>query len=171
MDVELKIKPNYKTLGKDFGNMTSRIIELVNQNAGQIANHLKQDRSFKVEEFELTSNHVIVERICPVGYDMTPIRGGLVFVNKKITKELELEGYAREVTRRIQQLRKDSELNKRDVIELNINSNLDLKPFEHIIKEKVGAKRITFGHSTTSFTFDTKETIKGKEFHIMFNKL
>ena len=171
LDAELKVKPNFKTLGKDFGNMTSKIIGLINENALSIAEHIKNNRSFKIEGFELTTNHVIIERVCPEGYEMASIKGGLVYLDKSVTKELELEGYSREIIRRVQQLRKDSALNRRDLIDLNILTGLDLKPFEKIIKDKVGARIINFGHSTKEYSATAKEIIKGREIVIMLNKL
>ncbi|MEK6826428.1 MAG: isoleucine--tRNA ligase, partial [Nanoarchaeota archaeon] len=50
----------------------------------------------------------------------------LVKLDINITKELEKEGFLREVLRRIQALRKKQGLNVRDKITLNINSDFDL---------------------------------------------
>ena len=87
------------------------------------------------------------------------------------TPELELEGYAREVMRRVQQLRKDSNLNKRDTIELFIGTELAIDEFSDMIGEKCGASKVIFGHNDFKFDATVTEKIKGKEVKIGFNKL
>jgi isoleucyl-tRNA synthetase len=172
MDVELSVKPNFKTLGKDFGQKTHTVVNLITENAGKIAGHIKENKSYNVEGFEITSNHVQIEKICPPDYIMSDVTGGTLYVNKNSTPELELEGYAREIVRRIQQLRKDSNLNKRDVIELYIITDLEINNFEDMIKEKCGASKIIFQENTfNKFDAEITEKIKGKEVKIMFNKV
>jgi isoleucyl-tRNA synthetase len=104
---------------------------------------------------------------------MTDVKGGSVYLNKVMTPELELEGYAREITRRVQQLRKDSNLNKRDVIELFISTELEIDNFSDMIKEKCGASKVLFQEGSTFNKFDAtvSEKIKGKEVKIGFNKV
>jgi hypothetical protein len=102
------------------------------------------------------------------------VRGGLIFVEKTLSKELELEGYAREVIRRVQQLRKDSLLCKKDQVNLVIASELDISSLSKIIADKVGALSIEFyklPHEQKNFTFISNETIKNKHFLLMLNKV
>jgi hypothetical protein len=110
----------------------------------------------------------------PDNYVMADCGSGVAYLSKKVTKELELEGYSREIMRRIQQLRKDSQLNKRDFIVLNISGELDISSFENIMKEKVGAKTISYNNKddvSNDFQFASEETVKGKKFSIKFNKV
>jgi len=88
------------------------------------------------------------------------------------TPELEAEGYAREITRKIQSLRKDANLMKDDKINLEIISdfNEDIKHHEQSIKEKVGAKSISFEESKKDFEYSKEGKIKGKYFKISFSK-
>jgi isoleucyl-tRNA synthetase len=174
MDVELKVKPNYKTLGKDFGNNTHKVVELINEHALKISEHIKANKAYSIEGFEITSSHVIIDKVCPDEYIMADIKGGSVYLNKNMTKDLEIEGYAREVMRRVQQLRKDSNLNKKDVIELYISTDLAIEPFDEMIKDKCGAKKILFSKdSDVDSKYDAQivEKIKGKEVKIGFNKM
>ncbi|HYD03124.1 MAG TPA: isoleucine--tRNA ligase [Alphaproteobacteria bacterium] len=173
LDVDVKIKPNFKTIGKDFGANTSKIIGLINTHTDKIALHMKDNKPYTIEGFEITNNHVIVEKISPPEYIMADVRGGQVYLNKTITPELESEGYAREISRRIQQLRKDSKLNKKDSIELVVITELDVSKFSDMIQEKCGASRIHFGavHNVNKFEAEVTEDIKGKKVHIMFNKV
>mgnify|MGYP001603397692 CR=1 FL=1 len=73
------------------------------------------------------------------------------------------EGYTRELIRRIQDLRKKSNLKKNDKIEINIKSSQDFDI--NLIKKQVNAsvKKIKSPKIKESFK------IKEKEFHIEFN--
>jgi len=93
-------------------------------------------------------------------------------LDTKITADLEAEGFAREVTRRIQVLRKNAKLQKQDKVELEIvDKNKILKKFEEEIKEKTGAEKITFSTGVkTKYEFSSKDKIKGEEFEIYLKK-
>ena len=88
-----------------------------------------------------------------------------VTLNTTLTPELEKEGYTREVLRRIQDLRKKSKLNKKDKIQLYLESKqeLDLE----LIKKTTNAKIAKKFNAKNSENFKVKE----KEFEIGFNKI
>jgi len=90
-----------------------------------------------------------------------------------ITPELETEGFAREITRRIQIFRKKARLKMQDEIELAIITDYDLSKWEKELKQKVGAKKITITDSklTEEFEYKNQVEIKGKTFDIRFNQL
>ncbi|MFH1592906.1 MAG: isoleucine--tRNA ligase [Candidatus Woesearchaeota archaeon] len=92
-----------------------------------------------------------------------------VKLDTKITKELEREGYLREVLRRVQALRKKEGLNVKDRILLNIASDFDLGLFRKEIIEKVGAKQVGFNEK--KYRANSVEKIKGKSFEISFQKV
>lgn len=169
LDVELKIKPNFKNLGKDFGNNTAKVIELINANASEIASRVKSNKAFNIGGFEITTNHVLIEKICPQEYVLSEMNGASVYLDKRVSSKLESEGFAREVIRRTQQLRKDSGLNKKDIISLFIDGEVDISKFDSTIKEKVGAKTVSY-EKFDSKTNSAEEKIKGKLFRIEFEK-
>jgi isoleucyl-tRNA synthetase len=171
MDVELKVKPNFKALGKDFGNNTHKVVSLINEHALMISEHVKANKAYDVDGFTITSNHVIIEKVCPAEYVSADVKNGSVYLNKNMTPELELEGYAREVMRRVQQLRKDSGLNKKDAIELYIETELAIDEFDSMIAEKCGAAKVMFGHHNFKVDATISEKIKGKDVKISFNKV
>jgi len=90
-----------------------------------------------------------------------------------MTEELEAEGYARELMRRVQALRKKAGLNKADKIELHVRceGTLQTMLYEHktLIKEKVGASKIEISESTPKkYKSSSKEKVKDKEFELFF---
>ncbi len=96
-------------------------------------------------------------------------RFGKLKVNTQLTPELELEGFHRELKRRIQNKRKKAGLHKKDRIELEIISDLDLERYKDDLKEAVGAKTLEFIEKKKKYKFSSKEKIKNKEFKISFN--
>jgi isoleucyl-tRNA synthetase len=171
MDVELKVKPNFKTLGKDFGNNTHKVVSLINEHALMISEHVKVNKAYYIDGFEINNNHVLIEKVCPSDYVMADMKNGRVYLDKRITPKLESEGYAREVMRRVQQLRKDSGLNKKDVIDLYITTSLDIDEFDELIKDKCGARKVMLGNYDIKFDANITENVKGTEVRIGFNKI
>ncbi len=92
-----------------------------------------------------------------------------VKLDTKLDKVLEIEGYTREIMRRIQNLRKREGLKKEDRIKLVINSDYDISRFEAEIRNKVGASEVLFNDKL--FKLSSKENIRGKEFSVSFQKI
>jgi len=96
-----------------------------------------------------------------------------VKLDTKMTKELEKEGYAREIARKVQAARKKVNLVKTDKIDLAIETNLSLKKQEKFIKERTNAAKIkilkSFAGKKYKNSFEAK--IKGKKIKILFTKL
>jgi len=96
-----------------------------------------------------------------------------VSLETKLTPELEAEGFAREISRKVQAARKEASLVKKDLIELEIISGFNdkLKIHEKSIKEKVGAKIIFFVEEDKKFSHFQEGKIKEIKFKIRFNKI
>ncbi|MEK6940585.1 MAG: isoleucine--tRNA ligase [Nanoarchaeota archaeon] len=85
-------------------------------------------------------------------------------LDTELSDELICEGYAREVIRRIQDLRKKTKLKKDDRIKLYIYGEYDLEDWKEEIKERVGATEINFEQYETKYK--SREKIKDYEFTI-----
>jgi len=94
-------------------------------------------------------------------------------LDTNLTPKLESEGFAREISRKIQATRKKAELIKTDSIELIIDSEFNdkLKTQLDFIKKRVGAKTISLKKSSKKFSHSEEGKIKGKSFTITFNKI
>ncbi len=94
-------------------------------------------------------------------------------LDTNLTPELEAEGFAREISRKVQAARKKAELIKTDLIELVINSEFNEKLEQQLefIGERVGAKTISLEKSDKKFSHSEEGKIKGKPFTIAFNKI
>ncbi len=96
-----------------------------------------------------------------------------IAIDTTMTPELEAEGFAREISRKIQAARKKASLIKSDKIELEISSEFDdkLKSQLDFLKERVGAKSISLDKSNKKFNHSEEGKIKDKFFSAQFNKI
>ena len=93
---------------------------------------------------------------------------GHIKLDTDMTKELEEEGYARELMRRIQSLRKEAGLKKENYIELFINIDVDLSKWKKTIMERCGAKKLEFKINVDA-KYKVDGEVKDKKFNIGFN--
>ncbi|MBT4165554.1 isoleucine--tRNA ligase [archaeon] len=98
-----------------------------------------------------------------------------ITLDTNLTPELEAEGYAREISRKVQALRKNKGLIKTDNIELAIILPEELQePIQSqldFIKQRTNSKDVTINKEKTNYKHSSDEKIKGKEIKILFNKL
>ncbi|MBU2561909.1 MAG: isoleucine--tRNA ligase [Nanoarchaeota archaeon] len=180
--VKTTIKADYTKMGPSFGEKSPQVIaKMATTSPDAILSKIEKDGKYVVEcngdRFELTKEHLIFKREVPDNYAEGEFRNGLVYLDLVRTPELEAEGYARELMRRIQALRKDSKLSKPDRISLFIQTDADtvqmLKPWNDAIKDKVGAKQMNITHNEPAKMHEhkKKEKIKDKDFMVEFDKL
>jgi isoleucyl-tRNA synthetase len=85
------------------------------------------------------------------GLESAEFDGGRIFIDFSVTPEIEAEGYARELIRRIQQMRKDMKLNVEQYINCDVKAEPYLvnlfKSWEAHISSEVRAKNLTFTES------------------------
>lgn len=99
-----------------------------------------------------------------------------VELNTEMTPELEAEGYAREISRKVQAARKNAGFVKSDVIKLGIiideSISKLIEKHKEFIKERVNAKNIEIGKVKESdYKNKVEDKIKGKAIKILFNKV
>ncbi len=113
-------------------------------------------------------NFEIIEKELDKELTGMPFAYGHLILDLEMTKELEQEGFSRELTRRIQDLRKKAGLKKEQDIELYISFEVDLKDWLKQIKEKCGIKKLHL-EPIKNAKFKDQGEIKEKKFEIGFN--
>ncbi|MFO7672640.1 MAG: isoleucine--tRNA ligase [Lutibacter sp.] len=163
------IKPNFKVLGPRFGKDMKIISEAIqNLTQDDIAIVEKQQEislvinekvvNLKLEEVEITSQDI-------EGW-LVANQGGLtVALDITITDDLRMEGNARELVNRVQNLRKDSGFEVTDKITLVIEKNdileRSIAANEHYIKTETLTKELVFVdelENGTEIAFDDVQT-------------
>jgi isoleucyl-tRNA synthetase len=88
-----------------------------------------------------------------------------------MTKDLEEEGFAREIMRKVQSLRKELGLNRNDRIRLYLKFEVDLRHWKNMIAERCGTVEINLGSETLQKGSSIVGDIKGKKFVLGIEKV
>jgi isoleucyl-tRNA synthetase len=115
---------------------------------------------------ELISKQLNVKTI-----DYTLGKETSVKLDLTMTKDLEEEGFAREIMRKIQSLRKELGLNRNDRIRLYLKFEVDLRHWKNMIAERCGAVEINLGSETLQKGSSIVGDIKGKKFVLGIEKV
>ena len=159
--IKQTVKADYAKIGPDYGKLAPKIIaKIAIESPETILSHIEKEEKFVIDidgaKVNVVKEYLIVERKVPEPYQEAGFKSGFLYLNKELTPELEAEGFAREAMRRIQSMRKDAGLEKKDRIELFIKADNELKEklqkFEGQLIEKVGAKNLTISASSTLHT-------------------
>ena len=110
----------------------------------------------------------IVEKILEEEVNGALFKFGHIILDTEMTKELEEEGYYREIMRRIQDLRKKYNLKREDRINLDISFGVNLNNFEKEIKGRAGVKFLSFNGKKLKESINGK--IKDRDFELSFEK-
>ena len=138
----LEIKPNFKVCGKMFGkNINDYANKLLELNQEDI-NNLSKGNSVKVrfmdEDLEITPDMVDIRVNSKEGYDAAYLNDNFIVIDTTLNEDLILEGIAREIVSKVQNLRKDSGFEVENRITLYYDGDLDdvLAKFTDYIKKE-----------------------------------
>ncbi|MBW2963577.1 isoleucine--tRNA ligase [Candidatus Woesearchaeota archaeon] len=180
--VSEKLKSDYNKIGPAFGALSPKIIaKLAMESPQSILKHIDEENGYKFkvdgQEVCITRDHLMIEKEVPYPYKESEFKHGFVYLSQEVTDALEAEGFARELMRRVQQLRKKEGLEKTDKIVLFIKMDKDLLltvgGFENDIKAKCGAEKIKLSEMgpAKKHAHCDKFKIKGEEFEVWFDKV
>jgi isoleucyl-tRNA synthetase len=126
--VDVQVFPLPKQLGQKYGSGYPKIRKAFGAlDQMELAARFRNGESVDVtvesgESYAIDPGDVEVRTSPREGYSVAEDGGYLVAVTTKLTPELELEGHARELVRRVQQLRKDAGLEISDRIVLYVSN-------------------------------------------------
>ena len=181
-NVKVKIKADYSKIGPKFGDKAPKIIaRLTIDSPETVLKHIQENGKYSFsadgESIDIVKEDLFVTREVPLPYEEGTFRHGLIYLNREMTDELEAEGFAREIMRRVQALRKKAGLQKSDSISLFLKTDEELKEmlkeWNLVIKEKVGASqfRISELEPSKKHAFVSNEEVKGKKFVVHLEKI
>ncbi|MGB0443758.1 MAG: isoleucine--tRNA ligase [Flavobacteriaceae bacterium] len=126
-----EIKPNFKTLGPRFGKDMKLVAQAIqNFNEAQIQ-ALEKEGSLALEinneKFTLEANDVIISTKDVPGWLVASEQGVTVALDIQMNENLRLEGMARELVNRLQNMRKDFGFDVTDTIVVTLKESEELK--------------------------------------------
>ena len=160
------LSPNKSEIGKDFKKDSSLIIDKLNDS---VMKDLVKDGFAFVDKFRLITKHINIKETIPDNLKVSEFKFGNVIIDTNLTKEVEIEGYVREVIRRLQDFRKEKGLKKQDKVNISISCDLNLSNWSKLIKDRVGIEKLTFDEKNYQYNIEFK--IKEHNFIISFGIL
>ena len=127
--------------------------------------HVENPNVLKVTE-EIVKKHANIKKLLTK-------KGKLkVELDTELTPSLEQEGFAREMARRVQALRKKAGLKRNDKVKVIVETEFALdKEYTKDLKEKVGASELEITKKTDSKSeYESKAKIREKEFRFLILK-
>jgi len=124
----------------------------------------------KVEELVMQQTNI--KKLLIKKSDAQKGEGTKVEIDTTLTPSLEQEGYAREISRRIQALRKNAGLSRNDKVKMIVETEFVLeKKYAAELKEKVGASELLFAKkSEAKSEHESTAEIKEKKFRFIIIK-
>ena len=148
--MNISVKPNFKIVGKLFGALIKEFQTKLELLSNDEINLLQNDKSIKMilnnEEKEITPEMVEIRITSKEGFNVGMENNNFIILDTNLTDELILEGIARELISKVQQLRKNKGYDIVDRINLYIKGDEKiencLKAYSDYIKEETLALTI-----------------------------
>ncbi|MEN6610141.1 MAG: isoleucine--tRNA ligase [Methanoregulaceae archaeon] len=120
-----KAEPVMKALGPGFGKDSPKVKAAIESADGTALKYAIETAGKGTvesggQQFGITSAHVTFSEQAPEGIFSAPMKDATVYVDVTLSPDLEAEGYAREVIRRIQEMRRQLDLKVEDFIAANV---------------------------------------------------
>jgi len=174
-EVKLIVEPDMGTIGPDFkGDAISTVNAINSADPIELKKQVKEGYTFNVDEKTLTlySKHVkFSEKVSDRYVDSVSESGTTVYVDKETTDDIWAERYAREIVRRIQEMRKEMNLDIEAFIDVtvvikekNVMSLLNLQ--SDYVAHETRAKSLKISGDTGLKGFKKEWKINGKKFTI-----
>jgi isoleucyl-tRNA synthetase len=171
---ELSVKPDFARLGPKIGSKVKQLAEKLKHESHAAAAELSRGTPWRTllgeEEMEIVPDDVVIERTSPEGW-LHLIENDLEISLKTIVSdELAREGAARDIVRRLQNLRKESGLDVSDRIQVYISDSQGIETLieeqGEYIRQEVLATKLTVGKppktaSTTTSPFGETNVVVG----------
>jgi isoleucyl-tRNA synthetase len=150
-ELGVEVVPNHAALGPVFKKDAGKVIaELKKVDGMKIKKAVLEKGSFELKAGVITQEMVSFKDLIPPAIAHAEFSAGDVYVDTELTHEIESEGYAREVIRRLQDMRKELDLAVEEeikaVVEIRdasvVELVLELKDF---IAGEVRAKSLDIG--------------------------
>jgi len=166
--VTLKARPNFRSLGKKFGKNTPLAAEAVQALTGEALREFEAGKPLYVavgnDSHELSAEDLTVVRRASGEMVVKEESGYFAALDPVVTRELRLEGLARELVSRVQRLRKELGFAVSDRVTLSVGGPVEIqeavRAFQKWIADEVLARRVTVGermegtHATHTFDLD-----------------
>ena len=133
------VKPNFKEVGKVFGPkiklFAEELLKLSTADVTTLQNGGIIKMTLDGEEYEINNTMVDIRTSSKEGFDVATLNNDFIILNTELTKELILEGIAREMVSKVQNLRKTTGFEITDRIHVTYESDSEVEEAVNTHKE------------------------------------
>ena len=138
------VKPNFKEVGKTFGPLIKefqeKLLSLSMNDIAKLQNGEIVKMTIGDTEYDINSTMVDIRTNSKEGFDVATDTNNFIIINTELTNDLVMEGIARELVSKVQNLRKTKDFNIADRITLYYNGDDEVteavNKFEDFIKSE-----------------------------------
>ena len=172
--IELKIRPDPAAIGKVYKQWWSKISTMLETRSAVEVKRALDKGDFKIgiegQVIKIEPHMVSFEKKIPDTLAVVSSPHGEIFVDMKITPEIQAEGYAREVIRRIQQMRKESDLAVEDYVRAAVRVRKEfaklLEPWKPFIAAETRSRSLAIGEGAVTEEYSVEWNVEGETFTI-----
>ena len=133
----LEIKPN-KLFGKEINNYASTLLKLSQEDINALENNMSVNIEFNGSNLEIKPDMVEIRVNSKEGYDAAYLNDNFIIIDTTLTEDLILEGIARELVSKVQNMRKEKDFDITDRIKLYYSGDIKkaISKFDEYIKKE-----------------------------------
>ncbi len=148
--MEKIVKANYSSLGPKFKDKAGYVASIIEKTSADEISSLRV--KIDGEEYKLEEGDYTIEEKAKEGLAFIKINEDFIFLSTVQTPDLVAEGFSRELVRRIQEMRKEMNLDMEEKIVTTIACNEErVKGWKDYIKKETRSSVITFGKGEGDF--------------------
>ena len=168
-DTELEVEPDYSSLGPKYKDNAEEVARLIEEMENEEIEVLNDVGEVSLDDYLIEKEDVKIREKAVKNLEGGDFKTGKIFINTKMTQEIEDEALVRELIREVQQTRKEKGLDVKDEIELFLESEEDrtekvLQESEDQLEDNINTRTIVIGEVGG----DTRGELEFKGTHIKF---
>ena len=173
--MNFSLKPNFKVLGPVLGSkMKVFAAELAKLDANEVVPKLEAGEKVAIdldgETFEFDKDQVLINILSKEGFDVAMANNIFVILDTNLTEDLVNEGYAREFISKVQQIRKASNFEVLDNIDIEFNGDSEIAKAVEIFADYIKTETLAVEIKAVDAADFEKYDLNGHETGIKVTK-
>ncbi len=182
-ELMMTANPKYNALGPKFKGKAAKVAEAIrNANPEVLYVSLRDGAhvlTIEGEKYEITSSMVDFATSLPQNTYAAEFSKGIVYLDAEMTDEIRSEGFARDIIRRIQEMRKKANLHVEQLIDAEVQCRIEIanliKPRDEMIRSETRARNLKLSAEGEAGKVEGKIVthwdIEGEKFNIAITPL
>jgi len=175
----LNANPKYNVLGPKFKGKAGKIAEALRKERAELLYTNLKDGMHTIvingERFEITPGMVDFSTALPQNTYASEFSKGIVYLDAELTEEIKSEGFARDVIRRIQEMRKKANLQVEQSIDVEVQCRAEIASLFSaridMIRTETRARNLKISTEPVQGKIVTPWDIEGEKFTISITPL